>query len=106
MASTTLPAINVGGKVTQQVMRQIPSPPVKGSQVGSSGMRLIGMQRVDLRSRNGGTFSKSMQQQEQNNEASFEKIDTARYCYLPGMGQGTEILLEIFIKIFVSVSHI
>lgn len=81
MASIALPAINVGGKVTQQIIRQIPSPPTKGSPMSSSGVRLVGMQRVDLRSRsrNGGAFTKSKQQQEPKSEASFEKIDTARH---------------------------
>ena len=49
--------------------------------MGTSGIRLLGMQRVDLksRSRTGGAFTRSMQQQDPKKEASFEKIDTARY---------------------------
>ena len=70
----------VGGKVTQQVMQQIPTPPTKGLPVGSTGVLLLGLQRFDLRSRNGGSFPRTVQQQDQKSEImGFEKIDTARY---------------------------
>lgn len=68
---TTLPAINVGGQVTQQVIRTVPSPTTKASSVGSP-LRSRGIQRSD------GLYTRGSPRQDFKKQPSIEKIDTAR----------------------------
>ncbi|XP_031553571.1 tetratricopeptide repeat protein 29-like [Actinia tenebrosa] len=63
---TTLPAIKVGGQVTQQVIKQVPSPPSKGGSIGSP------------RTRSRSYFSRGGQSSD-TKAGSYEKIETARY---------------------------
>ena len=70
--ATQLPPIKVGGQVTQQVIRHVPSPPVKGSSVGSPYQRSSrGIQRTE------GSFIRSPPS-DPNKPVSADKIDTSR----------------------------
>lgn len=73
LAATQLPPIQVGGQVTQQVIRHVPSPPAKGSSLGSPYQRSSrGIQRIE------GSFVRSLPS-DLKKAASSDKIDTARY---------------------------
>ena len=68
---TTLPAIKVGGQVTQQVIKQVPSPPSKMGSLGSPSMRSRVVYKSDVSSRGG--------QSSDLKAVTYEKIETARY---------------------------
>lgn len=71
--TTQLPPIKVGGQVTQQVIRHVPSPPAKGPSLGSPYQRSSrGIQRPE------GSFVRSPPS-DLKKTASFDKIDTSRY---------------------------
>lgn len=70
--ATALPPIKVGGQVTQQVIRHVPSPPAKGSSLGSPLRSNRGIQRPE------GSFVRSPPS-DLKKTASYEKIDTSRY---------------------------
>lgn len=67
---TTLPAIKVGGQVTQQVIKQVASPPTKMGSLGSPIMRSR-VYRSEASSRGG--------QSSGHKSEILEKIETARY---------------------------
>ena len=70
--TTQLPPIKVGGQVTQQVIRHVPSPPAKGSSLGSPYQRSSrGIQRPE------GSFVRSPPS-DLKKTLSSDKIDTSR----------------------------
>ena len=72
LAATQLPPIKVGGQVTQQVIRHVPSPPAKGSSLGSPFQRSgRGAPRTE------GSFRKSPPS-DLKRSTSADKIDTSR----------------------------
>ena len=74
--ASQLPPIKVGGQVTQQVIRHVPSPPAKGTSIGSPFQRSSrGIQRPE------GSFIRSPPS-DLKKPASTEKIDTSRYDYV------------------------
>ncbi|KAK2563254.1 Tetratricopeptide repeat protein 29, partial [Acropora cervicornis] len=73
LAATQLPPIKVGGQVTQQVIRHVPSPPAKGSSMGSPFQRSgRGAPRTE------GSLKKSPPS-DLKRSTSADKIDTSRY---------------------------
>lgn len=70
--ATALPPIKVGGQVTQQVIRHVPSPPMKGSSLGSPLRSSRGIQRPE------GSFVRSPPSHLEKTTSS-ERIDTSRY---------------------------
>ena len=72
LAATQLPPIKVGGQVTQQVIRHVPSPPAKGASLGSPFQR---SGRGALRTE--GSFRKSPPS-DLKRSTSADKIDTSR----------------------------